>query len=131
MERERIANEKWLEDHLGLVTNTYLSLMQVQTIATFSFTDKGLLIIMSHSCVRCLSFDVGVFVGASCCFFLWLQAELVKFQETVLLLQDYYGGMAEAVPAQLPPPARLPLIEVQTTLFSPYHSIMLCVWLSW
>ena len=48
VERERIANEKWLEDHLGLITNTYLSLMQVQTIATFSFTDKGSLICHTH-----------------------------------------------------------------------------------
>ena len=29
VERDRIWNEKWLEDHLGLLTNTYLSLMQV------------------------------------------------------------------------------------------------------
>ena len=29
-ERERISTEKWLEDHLGLITNTYLSIMQVQ-----------------------------------------------------------------------------------------------------
>ena len=27
-ERERIMTEKWLEDHLGLITNTYLSIMQ-------------------------------------------------------------------------------------------------------
>lgn len=59
--------------------------------------------------------------------FLWLQAELVKFQETVLLLQDYYGGMAEAVPAQLPPPARLPLIEVQTTPSSLSITALCCV----
>jgi adenylate kinase family enzyme len=69
-ERERIWNEKWLEDHLGLITNTYLSLMQ---------------------------------------------AEVVKFQETVHLLQDYYCSMAESVPAQLPSPARLALVELVAT----------------
>ena len=29
VERERVSTEKWLEDHLGLLSNTYLSLMQV------------------------------------------------------------------------------------------------------
>lgn len=29
VERNRIMAEKWVEDHLGLLTNTYISLMQV------------------------------------------------------------------------------------------------------
>ena len=45
-----------------------------------------------------------------------LQAEVVKFQETVHLLQDYYCSMAESVPAQLPSPARLALVEVGVPL---------------
>ena len=28
-EQGRITNERWLEDHLGLITNTYISIMQV------------------------------------------------------------------------------------------------------
>ena len=37
----------------------------------------------------------------------------MRFQESVLLLQDYYCSIEDSKPLQLPSPARVPLIEVQ------------------
>ena len=36
----------------------------------------------------------------------------MKFQDTVILLQDYYASLQGVTPAQLISPARIPLIEV-------------------
>ena len=36
-EHNRIMTEHWLEDHLGLITNTYISLMQVYLYYTYNY----------------------------------------------------------------------------------------------
>ena len=59
----------------------------------------------------------GVFAAS-----LSVQAELVKFQDTVVLLQDYYCGLEGTTPAQLPPPGRVSLIEVAHNLIYSMHS---------
>lgn len=48
-----------------------------------------------------------------------VQAELVKFEDAVLLIQDYYCSLQGATPPQLPPSVRVPLIEVGSQTFSP------------
>lgn len=36
-EQKRIAEEQWLEDHIGLLSNHYISIMQVYYAASFIF----------------------------------------------------------------------------------------------
>ena len=57
-----------------------------------------------------------------------MQAELVKFQEVLLLIQDYYSSMQGAMPPQLPTPARVPLIEVCGPSAVQAHSIYVHVY---
>ena len=43
------------------------------------------------------------------------QAEVDRFQDTIYILKDYYGGMQVRIPAEMVPPSdfmRLPLIEL-------------------
>ncbi len=35
-ERQRILTDQWLEDHIGIITNHYISLLQVATVNTVS-----------------------------------------------------------------------------------------------
>ena len=56
-ERQRIAEERWLEDHIGLLSNHYISIMQVQPhsiawcleflVCCQSASSGGILVIMS------------------------------------------------------------------------------------
>ena len=109
-ERARVMAEHWVEDHLGLLANTYISLMQVSSLLG--------------------PFPVPLTVSGDgvCTHDPHMQAELVKFQEALLLIQDYYSSMQGATPPQLPTPARVPLIEVCGPSAVQAHSIAVYVY---
>lgn len=54
------------------------------------------------------------------------QAELVKFEDAVLLIQDRYCSLQGATPPQLPASVRVALIEVGSGPSPPHHPLM-CV----
>ena len=54
------------------------------------------------------------------------QAEVSKFQDTVLLVQDYYASLQGSPPAQLPAMAKVALIEVLTHHQNLSHSHDMC-----
>ncbi|XP_076812230.1 sperm flagellar protein 2-like [Clavelina lepadiformis] len=72
-ERSNIMTEGWMEDHLGILTNHYLTLMQ---------------------------------------------AEIDRFQDTVRIMKDYYGGMQAKIPVEVGPAGtmvRLPLVDLDVS----------------
>ncbi len=69
-ERQRILTDQWLEDHIGIITNHHISLLQVATVIQCTLS--------TYNPAVCLTPT---------------QAEVDRFYSTSLLLKDYYTGM--------------------------------------
>ena len=90
-ERETIMNNGWLPDKIGFLINNYITLMQVSIINLYFlklFTSS----IWIHYKIKC---------------------ELDRFQDTALVLKDYYKCMHTPVPDEWPKEfPKIGLIEV-------------------
>ena len=80
----------WLEDHLCILTNLYIMMMQVYIIFSLN------------------QFEI---------IFFYAQSELDRFQDTINVMRDYYAGIAGKVLSEINSASnflRLPIYDLST-----------------
>ena len=125
-ERQRIINDQWLEDHVGLLTNHFISVMQVSgeyirqkytlchvryivscdLYCRLSWIDSTILLCYSRTII--LELKVHAVCGLT-------NNNIYEITQWLISMHFFIFSPAEKVPSKLPDPGRIPLINLPPT----------------